>query len=326
MSYKKIVLLLSLLLLSQVAAQYSYYSDYYVNEALLASSSDYYEGVALLKAGEFLEAIDRFNLAMENDSLLATVYPWYALGRCYFELGEYDKALSKLGVAVALNQYHEASQFYRAMSLTRLERYEEAEEAFSTALLLNDGAGWLLNNRGQTRFLLGRYDEAAEDYDRAVVILGDDTAYANRAELYMTLEQLDMAIPDLDKALEYNPDSIKALTLRMRVNLDRGQFYAALEDGTRVRELNPQDNANLYCLILAYLVTEQGDQAGECIETLIAQAPTAAQGYYLGAYLLWRVGDEQAQQWADAATERDPDGAVYAEVKSHLAAIGLDDF
>lgn len=292
MSYKKIVLLLSLLLLSQVAAQYSYYGDYYVDEALLASSSDYYEGVALLKAGEFLEAIDCFNLAMENDSLLATVYPWYALGRCYFELGEYDKALSKLGVAVALDQYHEASQFYRAMSLTRLERY----------------------------------DEAAEDYDRAVVILGDDTAYANRAELYMTLEQLDMAIPDLDKALEYNPDSIKALTLRMRVNLDSGQFYAALEDGTRVRELNPQDNANLYCLILAYLVTEQGDQAGECIETLIAQAPAAAQGYYLGAYLLWRVGDEQAQQWADAATERDPDGAVYAEVKSHLTAIGLDDF
>jgi tetratricopeptide (TPR) repeat protein len=292
LSYKKIVLLLSLLLLSQVAAQYSYYGDYYVDEALLASSSDYYEGVALLKAGEFLEAIDCFNLAMENDSLLATVYPWYALGRCYFELGEYDKALSKLGVAVALDQYHEASQFYRAMSLTRLERY----------------------------------DEAAEDYDRAVVILGDDTAYANRAELYMTLEQLDMAIPDLDKALEYNPDSIKALTLRMRVNLDSGQFYAALEDGTRVRELNPQDNANLYCLILAYLVTEQGDQAGECIETLIAQAPAAAQGYYLGAYLLWRVGDEQAQQWADAATERDPDGAVYAEVKSHLTAIGLDDF
>ena len=55
--------------------------------------------------------------------------------------------------------------------------------------------------------MLGRYDDAIVDYDKAIHLKPDDaTTYSNRGTAKGMLGRYDDAIADFDKALRLKPD------------------------------------------------------------------------------------------------------------------------
>lgn len=50
------------------------------------------------------------------------------------------------------------------------------------------------------------------------------------------------AVDDLNKSLELNPDYDKSLIRRAEVNMERGEYTAAIMDYNKIQELDPSAN------------------------------------------------------------------------------------
>lgn len=79
--------------------------------------------------------------------------------------------------------------------------------------------------------LLGRYQKAIPDYNRAIEISPDfAVALNNRAWAYFKSGQIEKAAPDVERALELTPRSPHALDTRAHVRQAKGDVPGALED------------------------------------------------------------------------------------------------
>ncbi len=125
--------------------------------------------------------------------------------------------------------------FGRAMSLTMLERLEEALRDYDAFLAqspvdtVNRAAA--LNNRGTILADLGRNDEALDSYDSAILLGDRDGAGRyNRAQLLRALGKYEDAVREVDLLLESHPNNANALNERAMDALKAGQFERALFD------------------------------------------------------------------------------------------------
>lgn len=93
-------------------------------------------------------------------------------------------------------------------------------------------------NEGNVCFKRGKYDEAIEQYDKAIAACPTEnpmdlaTFYQNRAAAYEQLKKWSAVRDDCSKALELNVRYVKALHRRARANEGLGQFMSSLEDIT----------------------------------------------------------------------------------------------
>ncbi|KAK9760544.1 hypothetical protein K7432_015320, partial [Basidiobolus ranarum] len=64
--------------------------------------------------------------------------------------------------------------------------------------------------RGNSLYAQGKYEEAIQEYTKAI-IKSPSTAiyYTNRALTYMKLKKWDSVIDDCEKAMELDPNSVK---------------------------------------------------------------------------------------------------------------------
>ena len=85
-----------------------------------------------------------------------------------FEDGEYQRALDKYGEALEQAPNHIHAMRGRARSLMQLGQSPRALAVFNTAISLEPDFGATYANRGILHDRMGRYEKAAEDYERAL--------------------------------------------------------------------------------------------------------------------------------------------------------------
>ena len=74
-----------------------------------------------------------------------------------------------------------------------------------------------LVRQGDEYFKLGQYQQAIEEYDKAIKLNPNDAiGYKTRGNSYLALAQYQRAIEDYDKAIELDPNDAEARTLRQR--------------------------------------------------------------------------------------------------------------
>ncbi|MFA5383053.1 MAG: tetratricopeptide repeat protein [Candidatus Micrarchaeia archaeon] len=84
-----------------------------------------------------------------------------------------------------------------------LEKYEEAIENYDKAIELNPKDAGVYNNRGVAKAILKRYIEAIKDFDKAIELNPNyASVYNNRGAAKAKLEKYKEAIKDFDKAIE----------------------------------------------------------------------------------------------------------------------------
>lgn len=169
------------------------------------------------------------------------------------------------------------------------------------------------------------YAAMAENYDRAVEVIGKDVKPQNwaiffqRGIAYERLKQWDKAEPNFLKSLELNPDQPQVLNylgyswVDMNRNLDQG-----LEMIRKAVELRPDDGYIVDSLGWAYYRLGRFDEAVEELERATAlRASDPAINDHLGdAY--WRVGRrlEAGFQWKNALEMKpEPDEIPKIEAK-----------
>lgn len=98
-------------------------------------------------------------------------------------------------------------------------------------------------NRGWAYDALGDYQQAVEDYGRALHIRSDYVrAYVARGYSYVQMGELDRAIADYSKALEVEPDNFEALFNRGLAYEQKDELKLARADYERAQALRPDES------------------------------------------------------------------------------------
>ena len=141
----------------------------------------YFRGTAKLKAMDYYGAIEDFDIAMEIDSSIGSIYA--------------NRALAKAGLI----------DYTYALATAGLLDYTSAKEDISKAIILQPSEDYFLFISGYILFLSGDYDNAVVELNTAIEINPtDDKYFGLRGKVKAHLSEFADAKNDLDIAINLN--------------------------------------------------------------------------------------------------------------------------
>lgn len=127
-----------------------------------------------------------------------------------------------------------------------------------------------LKNKGNEHFKTAEYKEAVNLYTQALntcpLKFQNDRSilYANRAAARISLEKNDAAVLDCNKAIELNPNYMKALLRRAQLHKKMDNLERALEDYKKILELDRSNaEARSACTTLPAEINEKNEKLKE---------------------------------------------------------------
>jgi Flp pilus assembly protein TadD len=241
-------------------------------ELLLVKPNDavvrYNIGRLYLQQGLLEEATREFDMAASLDPQFT--YAFIMLGRVLRMRGIHDLALAKLSVAMRLQPDLPVSYIDAGICWDQRGFYDKAREQYLMALRLSPTDPQIHNNIGYSYFLEGEYKEAIKSYQKALDLAPKDLtihnnialAHALRKEWSQSLEhfkqavgeaaaqnnvghlllragRVDEAIAHLERAVQLDPMSVRALgnlesALRMKgLFTDAERVHAQLQEAEK---------------------------------------------------------------------------------------------
>jgi len=159
-------------------------------------------------------------------------------GLIYAMKGQPDSALADY-VKVLEMGYREYN-IYMALGTTYsgMHQYDSAFKYFEIVQKLHGEDGQLLQNRGFTNLMAGRYKEAIEDYNKLIGGgVKEATFYYFRGVTYYRMNQFAEANRDYSSAIELKPDYGMAYYNRSLVFDAQSNVKAALDDALKAQNL-----------------------------------------------------------------------------------------
>lgn len=147
----------------------------------------------------------------------------------------------------------------------------------------NAAAGYY--NRGNAYFGSKKYEEAIEDYSRAIVLRDNYSYYYNRASAYFFLNMYDEALNDMDSAIELNPDFASSYDNRGVLRLKKHEYEEAAKDFERALLLTNKKSLIYYNLTETYLYTGNFQKALGYLQEYIKEEKSAY--IFNDDYILW---------------------------------------
>ena len=140
----------------------------------------YNRGKELFASGQFDEALENFNRAIE---LKPDYFEAYTnCGVVLSGSGQFDKAIENFNEAIRLKPDLAVAYSNRGNALSEIGKTEEALASYHKAVLLKPDYANALYNRGNVQRSLGLFDEALESYNEAIRLIPDySEAYYNRS-------------------------------------------------------------------------------------------------------------------------------------------------
>jgi tetratricopeptide (TPR) repeat protein len=132
----------------------------------------------------------------------------------------------------------------------------------SRGLLDRDNLATAYKNRGDAYDDKGQYDQALEDYGRAVETNPQDAeAFNSRGATYIALGRYELAVKDFDQAVGINPASPAALANRCLAKAVLGELEQALTDCNQSLHIKPKYPGAYASRALTYLKLKRYDAA-----------------------------------------------------------------
>lgn len=171
--------------------------------------------------------------------------------------------------------------FLSSITIVKARSYIDPETFYDSVISQNSDCAFAYNNRGNLYNAKGFYDEAIDDFTKAITLNTDyDQAYYGRGYTYNCQGFKDKAIADYTKAIQCNPSYIAAYNNRGIVYYDQKLYNKAIEDYTKAIELKP-DFAEAYNN-RGYVYSLQGlcDKAIKDYTKAIELNPDYMEAYY----------------------------------------------
>jgi tetratricopeptide (TPR) repeat protein len=121
--------------------------------------------------------------------------------------------------------------------------FASALSHFNRALAADTNNLLTLMSRGGCYMQLGKFTEAEKDYDLAVKSSTNNLTLAQalfyRGNFYSQTTNLDRALDDYSKAIQYNPASSPVYATRANVEIQTGDYNGTMQDCNMAIMLNP---------------------------------------------------------------------------------------
>ena len=139
-------------------------------KCLEANPEDYASLYNIIYCFDFLdkneEAIEYLNIYLDTNPYCEVA--WHQLGREYYELKDYDKALNAYDFAIISDDTFVGAYIEKGKVLEKLNLYNEAIENYSITLSLEDPTSFALLRIGNCHEILGNNDLALHYYYKTV--------------------------------------------------------------------------------------------------------------------------------------------------------------
>lgn len=171
-------------------------------------NTDNTKGLSYYQSGQYHSAITSFEAAIATNNKEPDFYT--NLGMTYIELEDFDSATTQFELALELDKEHRLALRGMGIVNLALGNYEEAIDYFSKSLLLADGTLTLLeydlvDYRSLAESKLGRYDEAINGYTTLIdVKYNESEHYLLRGQVYLLTGRHDEALEDFNNAISLN--------------------------------------------------------------------------------------------------------------------------
>jgi type IV pilus assembly protein PilF len=152
------------------------------------------------------------------------------LGQKYMQQGKLEIALDNLNKALAYDSDYVNAHTVIAVLYERIGDQKQAEEHYRRAAQIKSKGGNELNNYGAFLCKVGRYDEAAGYFDRAVAdpfYKTPEVALTNAGTCLLKGGKKEQAEIVLRKALDRSPDNPEALFQLASVLYEKADYFKA---------------------------------------------------------------------------------------------------
>jgi tetratricopeptide (TPR) repeat protein len=233
----------------------------------------------------------------------------HLLGLSCIQQGKLEGGAGFIQDALAQNAEFGVAHYNLGNALRRLNRYEDAAEAYRRAAALMPDHLNCLVNLGATLRELDRAEEAVEVYRRALTLKGDaPEVHYNLGRACQHLGRLEQAIDAYRRSLALNPSDADAWTNLGEVLTQAGRFAEAAAACRRRCALEPMSSEAQRSLAAALLETGQAEPAVEAARRAVALAPEDGQARLQLGNALLECGETDAALAAyRQAVERGPD-------------------
>ncbi|MDR2509286.1 MAG: tetratricopeptide repeat protein [Spirochaetaceae bacterium] len=268
---------LSLFLCLPVSAQAAKDAAFYYNEGQRAAlDEDYYSAVEA-----FLECVRRNPAHAEAAAALASAY---------YELGEYDEALTWIRKARALARLSPAIANLEAFILIAVGRLPEAEAVIKDVLAREPYNREALFAAAELDIARGRAGDAVIRYKGATRLYGDDRRLLVSLALVLgSLGDYSGAASYIERAQVEHPDDYRVFYYAAYLASRAGRVQEAIRAAERSLFLRPGNRAAQD--LLASLRYRAGDyvEAIKLADHAIARERNNTSAWYLKGMSLWRL-------------------------------------
>lgn len=201
-----------------------------------------------------------------------------------------------------------------AAALNRVYKYHEAIREYTKALGMNPDNHIALNGLGFAYFQLGRYDDAAAEYRKAIEAFDDPLYHDNLAMALEKSGNIREAVEEVSALIRRKPDDISLraylLTLLHKIGERESYLYGLAQKGERSR--NPRDllEAGWACTGL-----DRNSEAVEFLDRALDASPGQPAAHYFLGIALGRIGrNDEAIPHAERAMR---DSLIFSAAESH---------
>lgn len=187
------------------------HAKYYFIKCLEEDEEDY---SALYNVIYCFEYLDQYDAAIEylNDYLNNNPYcevAWHQLGKQYYELKEYKKALAAYDFAIISDDRFIGAYLEKGRTLEKMKKYSEAIESYSITLGLDDPTSYALLRIGKCYEKLNNAEMAIQFFTKCVE---EDTLLAKGwiaiTDFYIKNKQYQKALYYIEKAINIDAENV----------------------------------------------------------------------------------------------------------------------
>ncbi len=277
----------------------------------------FYRGKLFAEQKEFKEALQDFTQLIElrpyyYDAYVERAFVYLESGQPMLALKDMDKAISiekkdplllmKRGLIwvsldsakLAFNDFSAAIEmkkdfgeayYHRGVILEKAGRWQVASEDYSNAIRYGYENREIYERRALMYENQKKWTEAKSDYDYLIITLGlkDSYIYNKRGLCLMETGDYALAIKDFNSVIARDRNNEDAIILRANCNIAIGKGQSAMNDYSRVLNMNPKNALALQSRGILYFDQKRYDLALEDLNKAIKIQPTAIAYFYRGA-------------------------------------------
>ena len=227
-------------ILNMIGIEYLFLEDYenakyHFMQCVELDEQDYASLYNVVYCYEFLnqhnEAIDYLSIYLDKNPYCEVA--WHQLGKTYFEIKKYKKALAAFDFAIISDDRFVGAYLEKGKVLEKLKRYNEAIESYTISLNLEDPTSFALLRIGKCYQKLGNDELALQFYTKCV----DEDALLDKAwiaitDFYYRKKDYQKALHFIEKALHIDGENVHYWKRYGKIN-QKLQFFEEAEVGFR---------------------------------------------------------------------------------------------